>query len=230
MSGIRSRAEFPWTSHAIAELTRLWDEGLSASKIAAALGTTKGSVVGKAHRLFLPPRPSPLKNPKQRPVGAPLWKRRSPTKSAAFEAEAEAALPVVELEPSQPIAPEAVAEPVEAQETPVLATAPDYAADLAFALLSLPPERAAHDGKRGPRSSFGPPRPAAVMPLHWSEEPELQRCRWPMWGNGERAGRPQRFCTASRRASECYCDRHRAMAYQRVFQIEDEAEPMEDAA
>lgn len=50
-----------WTDERISELTRLWDQGLSASEIGKTLGVSKNAVVGKAHRLNLPARPSPIK-------------------------------------------------------------------------------------------------------------------------------------------------------------------------
>jgi GcrA cell cycle regulator len=50
-----------WNDERIAELRKLWDEGLSASIIGERLGISKNAVVGKAHRLKLPPRPSPIK-------------------------------------------------------------------------------------------------------------------------------------------------------------------------
>lgn len=49
-----------WPVKTIARLRGLWDEGLSTSKIAKQLGRSKNSVVGKAHRLNLPSRPSPI--------------------------------------------------------------------------------------------------------------------------------------------------------------------------
>jgi GcrA cell cycle regulator len=52
-----------WTDELVAELTRLWTEGLSTAEIGRRLGLTKNAVVGKAHRLALAPRPSPLKSP-----------------------------------------------------------------------------------------------------------------------------------------------------------------------
>lgn len=52
-----------WTEERVAELTRLWTEGLSTAEIGRRLGLTKNAVVGKAHRLALSPRPSPLKSP-----------------------------------------------------------------------------------------------------------------------------------------------------------------------
>lgn len=51
-----------WTDESIQELTRLWQAGLSASDIGKQLGMSKNAVVGKAHRLKLPSRPSPIKH------------------------------------------------------------------------------------------------------------------------------------------------------------------------
>lgn len=39
------------TAYDVNELTRLWDDGLSASAIAAALGVSKNTIVGRIHRL-----------------------------------------------------------------------------------------------------------------------------------------------------------------------------------
>ena len=52
-----------WTDDRIAQLQKLWDQGLSASQIAAELGegVTRNAVIGKAHRLGLKSRPSPVK-------------------------------------------------------------------------------------------------------------------------------------------------------------------------
>lgn len=50
-----------WTDERIHELTRLWDSGHSASHIGKLLGISKNAVIGKAHRLKLPARPSPIR-------------------------------------------------------------------------------------------------------------------------------------------------------------------------
>lgn len=62
-----------WTAETIEALRRLWSDGHSASQIAKELGgISRNAVIGKAHRLKLPPRPSPIKrNPeKARTVAA----------------------------------------------------------------------------------------------------------------------------------------------------------------
>lgn len=50
-----------WTEERVDQLTQLWIEGLSASEIGRRLQVSKNAVIGKAHRLGLPSRPSPIK-------------------------------------------------------------------------------------------------------------------------------------------------------------------------
>ena len=50
-----------WNEDTISRLRALWDEGHSTAEIGRRLGVTKNAVVGKAHRLVLPPRPSPIR-------------------------------------------------------------------------------------------------------------------------------------------------------------------------
>ena len=51
-----------WTDEKIEVLRRLWADGRSASEIALTLGdVTRNAVIGKAHRLGLSGRPSPIK-------------------------------------------------------------------------------------------------------------------------------------------------------------------------
>lgn len=64
-----------WTEQRIEMLRRLWSQGQTASQIAAALGgVTRNAVIGKAHRLGLTGRPSPIKRDAG---GAVVAKRRS---------------------------------------------------------------------------------------------------------------------------------------------------------
>jgi GcrA cell cycle regulator len=50
-----------WTEETVMRLRGLWDEGLSTAEIGRRLGMTKNAIVGKAHRLDLPARPSPIR-------------------------------------------------------------------------------------------------------------------------------------------------------------------------
>ena len=51
-----------WTEERVTLLTQLWGNGKSASEIAEIIGdVTRNAVIGKAHRLGLSGRPSPIK-------------------------------------------------------------------------------------------------------------------------------------------------------------------------
>ncbi len=67
--------ETVWTQDLIDNLGRLWAEGHSTAEIGRRLGLTKNAVVGKAHRLSLAPRPSPLKGPPKRRIVFPFLRR-----------------------------------------------------------------------------------------------------------------------------------------------------------
>ncbi len=61
-----------WTEELIIHLRGLWEEGRSTAEIGRVIGMSKNAVVGKAHRLNLPPRPSPIR----REPGAPAYRPR----------------------------------------------------------------------------------------------------------------------------------------------------------
>ncbi len=50
-----------WSDDIIGRLRTLWSDGLSTAEIGRRLNISKNAVVGKAHRLNLPPRPSPIR-------------------------------------------------------------------------------------------------------------------------------------------------------------------------
>jgi GcrA cell cycle regulator len=54
-------SEFEWTDDRIRKLRQLWSEGHSTAEIGRRMGISKNAVVGKAHRLDLPARPSPIR-------------------------------------------------------------------------------------------------------------------------------------------------------------------------
>jgi GcrA cell cycle regulator len=50
-----------WPDDAIQRLRTLWDAGMSATQIGRHMGRSKCAIVGKAHRLHLASRPSPIR-------------------------------------------------------------------------------------------------------------------------------------------------------------------------
>lgn len=68
-----------WNEPLINRLRSLWDKGLSTAAIGRELGVSKNSVVGKAHRLDLPERPSPIKRLYNTPKAPPRPKRAGAT-------------------------------------------------------------------------------------------------------------------------------------------------------
>ena len=50
-----------WNDETIERIRALWSEGHSTAEIGRRMGISKNAVVGKAHRLNLPARPSPIR-------------------------------------------------------------------------------------------------------------------------------------------------------------------------
>ena len=68
-----------WTPELIKDLKKLWKKGLTTGEIGRLIGMSKNAVVGKAHRLGLESRPSPIRRekvevPKVKKSTAPVWK------------------------------------------------------------------------------------------------------------------------------------------------------------
>ena len=55
-----------WNEESISKLRAFWAEGLSTAEIGRRMGVSKNAVVGKAHRLNLPSRPSPIRRDAER--------------------------------------------------------------------------------------------------------------------------------------------------------------------
>ena len=53
--------ETPWTDATIRQLRELWAEGHETSEIGRRMNMSRNAIIGKAHRLDLPSRPSPIK-------------------------------------------------------------------------------------------------------------------------------------------------------------------------
>ena len=95
-----------WTDERIATLKKMWEGGSTASQIADELGgVSRNAVIGKAHRLGLKSRPSPVKaNEKKKPAvkakpAAPKpARRRSGSSLPALRAPHGRALPKISRE------------------------------------------------------------------------------------------------------------------------------------
>ena len=57
----------PWDDKNVSKLRELWDQGLPTAQIGKLLGFTKNAVVGKAHRIGLERRPSPIRRTAVKP-------------------------------------------------------------------------------------------------------------------------------------------------------------------
>ncbi|MGB0785795.1 MAG: GcrA family cell cycle regulator [Alphaproteobacteria bacterium] len=82
-----------WTDDDIEKLKKLWSEGHSTAEIGRLIGKSKNAVVGKAHRLNLAARPSPIKksavtpkaidSPKSAPISMDAPVEMAPVNSEA---------------------------------------------------------------------------------------------------------------------------------------------------
>lgn len=105
--------DFDWDAVQIARLTCLWDEGHSTAEIGRRMGATKNAICGKADRLNLPPRPSPIKNcVNVRQLNRAERRERRQAEDAAKAAVPKAlavkptfAAPVVPQSPARPVRP-----------------------------------------------------------------------------------------------------------------------------
>src|SRR5881398_1813662 len=85
-----------WTEERIERLKKMWHDGATASQIADELGgVSRNAVIGKAHRLGLEQRPSPVK-----PGEEKEQKKAAPAPKAAPKADAPAAAPSAEAAPA----------------------------------------------------------------------------------------------------------------------------------
>jgi GcrA cell cycle regulator len=96
-----------WTDEAIARLRALWLEGHSTAEIGRRMGISKNAVVGKAHRLQLSARPSPIRRDAQAPRPVPAGRAATlpPLRAAAPVAAPAPFVARVEVRPAPAAAP-----------------------------------------------------------------------------------------------------------------------------
>jgi GcrA cell cycle regulator len=108
-----------WTEEQITRLRALWAEGHSTAEIGRRMGVSKNAVVGKAHRLNLSARPSPIRRvpgqpaapraPRPAPMRAPmLGGERTPFAPRTFAVHTQGQAPrPVSVPAPRPVAPPA---------------------------------------------------------------------------------------------------------------------------
>src|SRR5688572_14660659 len=97
-----------WNDERIATLTKMWEGGSTASQIAEELGgVSRNAVIGKAHRLGLKSRPSPVKANED---GSKAPAKKKEAKPAAAKVKDKAPVPVKPVVAAKPAPAPVVAE------------------------------------------------------------------------------------------------------------------------
>jgi GcrA cell cycle regulator len=199
-----------WTDQRIDQLKALWDKGLTASQIADELGgVSRNAVIGKAHRLGLKSRPSPVKS-------NDADKKAAPKKAAPAPAKAPAAAAPPRPRPSAPPA-ETIA-PVRADDD--TAEAPANRASAMPRIVSIGPGGFMRQGPGDQQAPIPPAPPRRLVPAKPSPEMadktsllDLNEriCRWPLGHPGEA---DFHFCGVPVNPGFPYCVEHCGRAYQ----------------
>lgn len=211
-----------WTDERIDALKRMWDGGQTATQIAEELGgVSRNAVIGKAHRLGLPARPSPVK-PNEAKVAAaasaatPAEPRPAPAPSAP-----RAAAPAPE-----PRAPAAAAAPGDADAPPAPPAKPDGPTMRSVGpggfLRQNPGEQSAPITPAPPRRLV-PARPSdAIAGKTGLLDLNDRICKWPIGHPGE----PDfHFCGDKVNPGFPYCVDHCGHAYQAQLPRRDRRPP-----
>lgn len=202
-----------WTDERIEKLTKMWEGGATASQIADELGgVSRNAVIGKAHRLGLKARPSPVK-PNEKPARAPAPKKARP----------EAPPPRAEAAPEAPVAPRPAAPASEAPSAPAVEAAPAPAVEKPAPgprIVSVGPGGFLRQGPGDQQQPIPPAPPRRLVPAKPSAEIADKTslldlndriCRWPMGHPGE----PDfHFCGEKVNPGFPYCVEHCGRAYQ----------------
>lgn len=213
-----------WTEERIQTLKTMWEGGQTASQIAEALGgVSRNAVIGKAHRLGLQSRPSPVV-PKEAEAKASA-PAAAPPRAPAPPPVAAAPAPVAAPPPPPPAAPAAPA-PVVARSSepkPITITtdlSPRTPSDQQPVLRSVGPGGFVRQapGEQQPPIAPAPPRrlvPAKPSPEIAGKTSLLDLndkvCKWPLGHPGE----PDfHFCGDKVNPGFPYCVAHCGHAYQ----------------
>lgn len=197
-----------WTDQRIDQLKTLWEKGLTASQIAEELGgVSRNAVIGKAHRLGLKSRPSPVKaNEPEKKAGL----KKAPAKAAAAPAAAKPRM-------AAPVAPA----PRAMESSPATAEAQAERATTAMPrIVSIGPGGFMRQGPGDQQAPIPPAPPRRLVPAKPSPEMAEKTslldlnervCRWPMGHPGEA---DFHFCGVAVNPGFPYCVEHCGRAYQ----------------
>jgi len=209
-----------WTEERIATLTKMWEGGATASQIAEELGgVSRNAVIGKAHRLGLKSRPSPVKANDDGTAKAPAKKKDAKPIKAKEKAPAAPAKPVA----TKPTPVAVAAKPALAKSVPAGGNPsqplPNAGGDLPK-IVSVGPGGFLRQGPGDQQAPIPPAPPRRLVPAKPS--PEIadktslldlsdRVCRWPMGHPGE----PDfHFCGEKVNPGFPYCVEHCGRAYQ----------------
>lgn len=215
-----------WTDERIGTLRKMWEGGATASEIATELGgVSRNAVIGKAHRLGLKARPSPVKASEKKKAAAPVKKPAPvPVRPAAAEPRAEPAerSEAAERAPARPAVPSAP-RAVHAEDSADSA-APAQAAPVPQTnfpkIVSVGPGGFLRQGPGDQQPPIPPAPPRRLVPAKPSAEIvgkttllDLSEkvCRWPMGHPGEA---DFHFCGVQVNPGFPYCVEHCGRAYQ----------------
>ena len=212
-----------WTDERIDRLKSMWTKGATASQIAEELGgVSRNAVIGKAHRLGLESRPSPVKPGEEKEKKAkapPAPKAAKPTTAAAPKAAAPAP------QPKEPSA-EASRRPVSAGMAPQPKTG-----ETTIQYRSVGPGGFIRQGPGDTQAPIPPAPPRRLVPAKPSAEVADKTslldfndrvCRWPMGHPGE----PDfHFCGNPANPGYPYCVDHCGVAYQAQLPRRDRRPP-----
>ncbi|WP_188645031.1 GcrA family cell cycle regulator [Tsuneonella deserti] len=200
-----------WTDERIATLKKMWESGSTASQIADELGgVSRNAVIGKAHRLGLKARPSPVKPNEEKP---------EVKKPAAAPAPKPAAKrPQVAATPAPAHTPEPEPRPAPRAEIPSQPV-PNPTGDMPR-IVSVGPGGFLRQGPGDQQPPIPPAPPRRLVPAKPS--PEIadktslldlndKVCRWPMGHPGEA---DFHFCGEAVNPGFPYCVEHCGRAYQ----------------
>ncbi len=194
-----------WTDERIEQLKTMWEKGMTASQIADELGgVSRNAVIGKAHRLGLQSRPSPVKA-NEAPRKKPAPKRPAP---AAQEAAPSSPSPAAPAASPSSAGQASTANPQGVPTTPQPR------------IVSIGPGGFMRQGPGDQQAPIPPAPPRRLVPAKPS--PEIadktslldlteKICKWPVGHPGE----PDfHFCGEKVNPGFPYCVEHCGRAYQ----------------